>query len=635
MTGPAEKNNKIQFCKGIPYPLGMSFGDGQVNFAAEMKNGEDCGLILYRQNRTVRIPFRREQRTGDIFSGSLRQEDLRAFEGYRFYDGTRSFIDSYAKCVSGNEKWGSLKTAEKCRILGGSLHLPEFEWGADLPLRIPYENSILYCLHVRGFTKHVSSQAQAKGTFAGIIEKIPYLRELGVTGVELMPCYEFLEAFEEENTGSYRQDSYKDKQPEESKKARFNCWGYKKGFYFSPKASYSSSADSVTEMKTMIQKLHENGIEVIMQFYFPEDTRQGMIPEILRYWVSEYHVDGIHLMGKRIPVTLVATDPLLADTKLMYHSFPMEEIDLRHRTLALYRDDFLVTMRRFLKGDSDMLPDVLQKMKSNPASHGVINYLSNYFGFSLYDMTAYEQKHNEANGEENRDGTDYNFSWNCGAEGRTRKKAVMELRSRQLRNAMCFLMFSQGTPLFFSGDEFLNSRNGNNNVYCQDNEMGWVNWSGQTANTEYLEFVKALIALRKKHPILHPPEEFRIMDTLACGYPDLSYHGEAAWRPILENYNRHIGLMYCGKYAHDAQDQEDNFFFMAFNMHWIPHKFALPKLPGGYEWQLLLDTERLEAVLPEKEEIFMGERQEVEAVERSVQVYIGVKKQNDKILESF
>jgi glycogen operon protein len=241
-------------------------------------------------------------------------------------------------------------------------------------------------------------------------------------------------------------------------------------------------------------------------------------------------------------------------------------------------------MCRFLKGDEGSLENALHHMRENPGEYGRINFLTNYDGFTLMDMVSYERKHNEANGEENQDGRDGNETWNCGMEGPSRKRSVMELRKRQIKNALGLLFFSQATPLLFMGDEFGNSQKGNNNPYCQDNDTTWLNWSNLERYEDIYQFTLSLIYLRKHHPILRQPTEMRIMDYLSCGYPDLSYHGVAPWKPNVNKNSHFVGVMYCGKYA------DDNTFSLAINMHWEDHTFLLPKLPKELHWEQILAT---------------------------------------------
>lgn len=587
--------HEVTVLKGRPYPLGMTVtGEGELNLAVVLHGKKECGVILYPRNGggQIKLPFSEENKVGNIYCMGLSGICADEYD-YNFYVGEEVVADPYAKQIIGNENWGK-KADPKLRSRGNGA---PFEWENDAPLMTPLCDSILYLLHVRGFTRHASSGVEHKGTFYGVTEKIPYLKSLGVTAVELMPAYEFLELEHEKKGGCGMPEAmlcYMDKKPADEA-LRINYWGFKKGFYFAPKASYSSSKDPAGEFKGMVKSLHENGLEVIMQFYFPKEIKQGFILEVLKYWVYEYHIDGVHLLGEKIPTTLLATDPLLSNTKLFYYDFSCEEIygskeAPDYKNLACYRDDFLYDMRRFLKGDEDMLGRALWQMKKNPPQTGVVNYIANYEGFTLADMVSYERRHNEDNGEDNRDGNPYNASWNCGAEGKTRRKSILELRKKQMRNAVMLLLFSQGTPMIVAGDEFGQSKGGNNNAYCQDNAVNWLNWNLTKTNAEFLDFVKRAIALRMAHPILHKSDELTMMDFIASGYPDLSYHGREAWRLPVDRISREAGVMYCGRYAKQNRTEDDNFFYIAYNMHWEEKQLALPDLPAGMYWETLLGS---------------------------------------------
>ncbi|MBQ7840147.1 MAG: hypothetical protein IJ390_06650 [Lachnospiraceae bacterium] len=585
----------ITVLKGKPYPLGMTVtGKRECNLAAVLQGKEECGVVLYPKDGSdqIRIPFGNENKVGNIYCMKLSGIRVRNF-AYNFYAGEEIITDPYAKQILGNEKWGEKVDPELC-----AEDLSEdFDWEEDTPLMTPLCDSIIYQLHVRGFTKHPSSRVKKKGTFAGIAEKIPYLKTLGITAVELMPAYEFteLESAKRSVFGMAEAKNRYMELPAESKPPRINYWGFKKGYYFAPKASYSSTKSPSLEFKCMVKALHESGIEVIMQFYFPKEIRQGFILEVLKYWVYEYHIDGVHLLGDSIPTTLVATYPLLSNTKLFYYGFNCHEIygssDVpAYKNLACYQDDFLYDMRRYLKGDEDMLGAVLAQLKKNPAQTGVVNYIANYEGFTLADLVCYERKHNEANGEEDRDGNPYNASWNCGVEGKSKKKTIEALRAKQMRNAMMLLLFAQGTPMIVAGDEFGHSKDGNNNSWCQDNEVNWLNWNQTRTNKEFLDFVKAAITLRRSHPILHKPDELTMMDFIACGFPDLSWHDREAWRLSIDRISREAGVMYCGCYAKVDRQMDDDFFYIAYNMHWEEKELALPQLKGGLHWEKVMDS---------------------------------------------
>lgn len=589
---------KLKIKNGHPYPLGATARDGGINFSMVNGSNEECGLVLYRRGggQKGRIPFDAGHRIGNISCVFI--EDLSPADcEYNFYIGDAVFVDPYAKRIIGNEKW---RSGELKRLtLRGGLCCGMFDWQGSMPLNIPYHESIIYCLHVRGFTKHTSSGVRHKGTFEGIIEKIPYLKELGINAVELMPAYEFEECeweadrppAETQSIAYQVQHIDEELEPERARAKRINYWGFRDAFYFAPKASYSAEGNPCEEFKRMVRALHQNGIEVIMQFYFPNTVKPGYILEILKYWVLEYRIDGIHVKGERAPVTLLATEPLFARTKILHEDFQLHDIypddeTPVYRNLGYYRDEFMNDTRRYLKGDMGMLRNFQYHMRNHNPRCGVINYITNYYGFTLNDLVSYERKHNQLNGEDNQDGTNQNYSWNCGAEGPSRKRAILQLRRRQMCNAMSFLFTAQGTPLLMAGDEFGNSQNGNNNCYCQDNDIGWVDWRGLKRNAALHAFVQSLIQFRRAHGILHLENSLSMLDRYGYGYPDLSYHGEEAWKVQPQEYNRHIAMMYCGQ---NETGTDADYIYIAYNMYWEERRFALPSI-AGYEWQPVLDT---------------------------------------------
>ena len=569
--------------------MGLTRTDGGIHVSA-VAAAKACSLLLFVKEdkngkearfREVRnIPFPEEGKTGHVWSMTLNGafDDLYyAFEA----DGKR-FSDPYGRSFAGRERWGRLSHAK--RLLLSPVAEPEFDWQGDRPLHIPYEDCIVYRAHVRGLTKHASSGTEHRGTFRGVVDKIPYFKELGITTLELLPPVEFQEVMMPENVEG---NPYGMSEPT----GRLNYWGYAKAGMFAPKASYADpGTNPVTEFKYMVRELHKAGLEVVPELYFSGKEVPEFVLETVRFWVREYHVDGIHLTGYA-PTVLLAKDPYLADTKLWALSWEAEKPAAGEKKhLGEYNDGFLIDMRRALKGDEEQMSSLIYRNRRNPAETGVLNFMAGTNGFTMMDMVSYDQKHNEANGENNRDGSDYNYSWNCGAEGHVRKKKIQELRSRQLRNAMLLLFLSQGTPVLLAGDEFGNSQNGNNNAYCQDNETSWINWNLNKWDQELLEFVKHVIAFRKAHPVFHMKQEPRVMDYLACGHPDISYHGVNAWQPEFENFRRQIGILYCGAYAKKPNGENDDFFFVIFNMHWEPHSFALPNLPKNLVWSLAFDT---------------------------------------------
>lgn len=588
-----------------PYPLGAHIESGAVRFSFVSKR-EDCGVLIFEKKsgkRIAKVPFTADERIGNVYCKYL--TDIDASEiSYQFYEGEEIVPDRYARGFAGKHTYGKERKIQDWRaVFPGSA----FDWEGDKRPGIPYEESVCYCAHVRGFTRHPSSGVTHRGTFSGLVEKLDYLKESGITTVELQPAYEFAEIPTERERRALlgaqspaatdqpgAVNGISDAELDLLCPKKCNYWGYKHGYYYAPKAAYAAGEDAGAEFKEMVRAFHKRGMELVMQFYFPKTVKSLEITDILKFWVLEYHVDGFHLMGENLPIDLIAADEMFSDTKLWYYYFDGDKIygqgEPVKRNLAVYTDDYLYAMRKYLKGDEAMLEEVLPLMRRIPEKTGRIHYMNNYYGFTLMDMVSYDRKHNEANGEENRDGNDFNYSWNCGEEGVSRRKKVVALRRKQIKNAMLMLAFTQSTPLIFMGDEFGNSQKGNNNPYCQDNAVTWLDWNDLNKNQDIYAFWKEMMDLRKAHPILCPENELRIMDYISCGYPDLSYHGDSAWRPRTDSYSRQIGIMYCGKYA-KRNAKEDSFLYLAMNMYWESGKLAMPKLPKGLKWEMKLCTD--------------------------------------------
>ena len=594
--------------------------DGIV-FSMERKNNEEASLLLYKKGSKEviqEIPFPATNTIGDIVCVKAEKIASARYE-YNFCIDGKVTLDPYAKVLIGTGKFGEEHPEGhevRCAMIAGN-----YDWEDDRKPQIAYEDAVMYSFHVRGFTKQRYSGVRHKGTFLGITEKAEYFKELGINQIKLMPAYEFTEMESVKTHTRYRK--------EEELPKRLNYWGYTKAFHFAPKRAYAATKDPVREFKDMVKTMHRLGIEVLMEFYFPEGCSPRYITECLQYWVQEYHVDGFHVRGVQGICNLMATDPLFADTKLLNIYFPVEEIygktNLpKKRMVAECNDGFMIDVRRFLKGDEESLKAFAERMRRNPKGSGLINYIASHDGFTLCDLVSYEERHNEDNGEQNRDGRVQNYSWNCGEEGKSRKKKILELRNRQMKNAWCMLLLSAGTPMILAGDEFCNSQLGNNNPYCLDNEISWLDWKGyKSGNSEMFRFVKDLIAFRKKHKILHMGQELSMTDSLSCGFPGISYHSSSAWYGELDGQNRKIGVMYCGKYA-----DEDELIYIAYNMHWMEHTFALPALPGGYRWNVALDTS--EGILEEDKWRLLPDSRQVQVSSRTVIVLIGRKHKDVK-----
>ena len=621
-------------------PLGVRMLQNTVYFSVAVPNEDECRLNLYKKGEDHLfdcITISKTYRTGNIFAIAIEDFDFTEFE-YMYEVKGKEFVDPYAKVITGNSTWGKLLSKEEKKQIRGGFVFETFDWEGDKPLCTPFKDLILYRLHLRGFTKHSSSKVKNKGTFRGLEEKISYLKDLGVNALELMPIYNFNEIIEQHPLGmsDSRFINYTtSKEKDENKELPFkvNYWGYsKESYYFAPKASYASDTHNpVRELKNLVKKLHENQMEVIMEMSFAPGTNQSLIMECLRHWVLEYHIDGFRFNNEVVPAQLIATDPLLSHVKLLAANWNVNDIyqDLvipKYKNLAEYNDGYMNDLRRYLKGDEELVSRVGYVMKRNPSKSGVINYITNTNGFTLMDLYSYDIKHNEKNGEDSRDGSEYNYSWNCGVEGKTRRKKIVELRRKQIKNALLVLFLSQGTPLLLAGDEFGNSQDGNNNAYCQDNEISWLNWGLLKTNADILEYVKKLIKLRKAHRILHMEDEFRVMDYISCGCPDISFHGTKAWYPDYSNYSRVLGIMLCGQYAKLDRVKNDDYFYFAYNMHWETHEFDLPNLPADISWSVLVDTNEPageEFAQESKNQSSLINQKEYVVKPRSVVVFIG------------
>lgn len=559
---------------GKPQPFGAAADTTGVNFALQVPAGKKCELLLYREGRKkpefcVELP--EEDGIGEV--RFLRIEDIEPEKyEYHFMIGGRPYLDPYVRELSGKKIFGK-KYDKETHPVRGKLVTREYDWEGDRRLHIPWNEVIAYSLHVRGFTKHTSSKAAHKGTYLGVTEKLPYLKELGINQIQCMPVYEFDECAE----------------------AKINYWGYGPAYYFAPKSAYAAGDSAVRELKDMVKACHRAGIEVVLEMPFVQGVSAHMVIECLRFYMMEYHVDGFVVNPYNVPWDILQSDPFLKDIKIMRKD-----------------DAFQNVMRRFLKGDENMINDVIQALRHNSSVDGKCNYITTHTGFTLWDLVSYDGKHNEANGEDNTDGPDHNYSWNCGAEGPSRKRDVMSLRKSQVKNAFFLLLGAQGTPCILAGDEFYNSQKGNNNVYCQDNETGWVDWGRLKTDDSLFRYVKSLIAFRRKYPCLHRAEELRGIDRTACGVPDVSYHGENAWQVRAEVSSRQLGVMYSGGGVGGGE------CFIAYNMHWLPHVYAVPSPGKDKKWELIADAENglLETAIPLKD------AKKIEVAQRSITVLV-------------
>lgn len=620
-----DKIAKINIAPGKPIPFGATVNRTGVNFCVQLKKMGKLELLVYKRNTldvVAKYDFSENMRFGKVYAMQVNGYDIKRFDYGYMLDGI-AYKDNYAKIINKKAEFGKEE-----EFFTYSVYCDDYDWEDDKKQEYDYSDMIIYRLHTRAFTMHKSSKVKNKGTYKGIAEKIPYFKELGITSVELMPAYDFDEFVNRKwdknadlrnsadsysrnamtyynsyssysnynNYGNYNNYNNYNKD-RNSANDKINFFGYGEAYYFSPKNAFSSKkgVEAVREFKDMVKALHKAEIEVIMEFNFTKDVNLQMISDCLRHWVMEYHIDGVRINLDVANVDMLKSDPILWNTKIIGDRWDIISGCEKHnpvfgekRHVGVCHDGFMITARRFIKSDEDQIYDITTRMSENNEIGGIINYLANHNSFTLMDTVSYERKHNEANGENNGDGSEYNYSWNCGVEGATKKRKVMELRKKQMKNALALLLLSQGTPMIFAGDEMCHTRNGNNNPYCQDNDINYINWSRTKCGNEIFEYVKKLISYRKSHPILHMTEKMKMADYKSLGYPDLSLHGILPWRIDYHHINRTFAMLYNEKYAGG-----DNLLFIACNMYWEEQEVNMPLADGVSKWKVDIVTEDL------------------------------------------
>lgn len=618
-----------------------------ILFSAVVPEGRRAFLLLYEKGSPevrATIPFPEDQNLGRVRAMIVSGIPASELE-YNFMIGNEIVTDPAAQLVVGLEKFAdpgrracrmAAERGEEGKVtahqIRGAFIDGSFDWGEkETFLKIPYSRSVFYELHVRGFTKSKTSKVRCKGTYLGLTEKIPYLKELGVTALVLMPAYEFDEVAkdDEDPRAGWRPEKLRelpdgDAQVQDGT-VRLNYWGYGKGWFFAPKSSYSYSKQAADEYREMVRELHRSGIEVIMEMNFPEGTDPAFMQTCLLWWRQIYHVDGFMLIGSQEDINSVSKSPALCDVKLISDYYDTKRMypkgrEGSFRNLAEYNAGFRNDARKFLKGDPDSLHAFLSRSRYNPEDSGVINAVTGHDGFTLLDLVSYNDKHNEANGEENHDGALSEYSWNCGVEGPTRKREICRLRMRQEKNALAMILLSQGTPMITAGDEMGNSQEGNSNPYCFDSELTWVTWQNTRSSRELTEYVRSLITFRRTHPILHG-EKTLTGSSDGGTFPDFSIHGSNAWFASFDQQDRSAGLMFCGKASGAKNPQgrvkeerkpDEAYVYIAYNFHWEKRELALPYLPKGRQWHIMIDTSAdrfLKEARPVEE---TGEREEAE-----------------------
>ena len=651
---PIDTVNGFQIRPGFFREFGAVAIPGGVNFTIHTHGATSCELLLFHRKAEepyAVIPFPESYRIGFCYSMIVFDLDIEEFEyAYRLdgpydemkglrFDKNKILLDPYARAVTGQSQWGHVNNAQhgyRARVVQSN-----FDWGDQRHHSIPMEDLIIYELHVRGFTMDESSGVKHHGTFEGLREKIPYLKELGVNAVELMPIFEF--------------DEMRDVRLIDENEL-IDFWGYNPVSFFAPNTSYCSSKEynrEGLELKTLIKDLHDNGIEVILDVVF-NHTAEGnefgpcfsfkgfdnniyymltpdghyynfsgcgntlncnhpvvrdMILECLRYWVIEYRVDGFRfdlasILGRNDDGTPLSQPPLLrslafdsilGNVKLIAEawdagglyqvgSFPSWKRWAEWN--GRYRDD----MRRFLKGDDFLAQTAAARITGSPdlydpayrGGNASINFLTCHDGFTLYDLYSYNQKHNEANGWGNTDGADDNNSWNCGVEGETDDPAILALRKRLMKNACAILLCSRGTPMFLSGDEFADTRYGNNNPYCQDNLISWLDWSLLKKNKDLFDFFQYMIRFRKDHPVIR-----KDLEPSYLGIPAMSTHGLTPDETNFSGDSHVVCVQFAG---YNEATQKEDLVYLAVNSGWFPVTLTLPELPEHYKWKVAVNT---------------------------------------------
>ena len=658
-TFPTKKIQDLEYGIGRVFPFGATITDGGVNFSIFSKEATSCTLVLYHHGQEkpfVEIPFPEEFRIGNVYSMMVFGLQIETTEyGYRFdgpydpakgllFDKNRVLLDPYAKSISGRTRWRNVIDSSSSFQHRGQFIREDFDWDGDKPLEVPSSELIIYEMHVRSFTADPSSGVKFRGTYAGLIEKIPYLKELGVNCIELMPIFEFDEL---ENQRVVNGEQL------------VNYWGYSTVGFFAPKAGYAASAPfgmEADELKNMIKKLHQNGISVILDVVFNHtaegnengpyisyrgiDNRtyylltpegyyynfsgcgntmncnnpivRNVVLDCLRYWISSYHVDGFRfdlasILSRDENGAPMVTPPLLDsiahdailgksiliaeawDAGGLYQVGCFPDFGRWSEWNGKYRD----SVRRFIKGGEECAPEMYLRIKGSADLYGSrsssasINFITCHDGFTMYDLVSYNEKHNDQNGENSMDGCNDNNSWNCGIEGETDDKEVNALRFRQMKNMFTILLTSRGVPMLLSGDEFANTQWGNNNAYCQDNKISWLDWSYLDKNKDLYNYVRRLIAFRKKHPVF--ASNSYDYGNNGTGYPELSLHGTRVWDLNEASSGHCFAYMYAEDHV-KYKTKKDTFIYVAVNAHWEEHLFELPIIPNGSSWKLAFDS---------------------------------------------
>ena len=558
--------------------------DGMM-FTFALSTEEDCAICLYdRKNKTLieEIALPEAYRIGQVYSVELMGSKWERY-CYRIRQGKQLFVDPYARSIAGREVWNDTMRFGQDDGCYGAFDVT-YELPAQRGRWIKAQDMVMYKLHMRGFTMQHGFKNSEKGTDAGILAGLSYLQKLGITSLEFQPFYEFEEVFYEK---SQNIDENGDSLVTCVPQGKTNYWGYGDAYYFAPKASYFGGVQAPQRCRTMIQKIHEAGMEVIMEIAFSAETSQELMMDCLWYWVSHYGVDGFHLLGCHVPTEQLIASPRFRDTKIFVETIPEScQQQKEHKHIFQYKDDFLYVGRQLQNHMQGSMVQFTNFLRRQNASYGFVNYMANTTGFTLYDSYCYGEKHNQDNGEENRDGNNFNCSFNYGAEGISKNKQIQKMRYMQVKNGLCMTLLAQAVPLICGGDECLNSQEGNNNPYCQDNAIGWVQYRTRSADAKALtSFLTNLITFRKEHRVLRQENAMRFTDYCHVGMPDLSYHGAEPWLMHIGDEQKAIGVLYTGHYAKEEED-----VYVAYNFHYERARISLPSLSKEKEWMQVMNT---------------------------------------------
>jgi glycogen operon protein len=654
---PTHRYGTLALRKGFPVPFGATGVMRGINFSVYSRHASSCTLVLFEQGTEqpfAEVPFPPEFRIGDVFAMIVFDLDPDTIEygfrmdgpwapeeGHRF-DSSKVLMDPTARSVSGRGVWGAGPDTEKPYAYRGRIVAEDFDWEDDRSLALPLHGLTIYEMHVRGFTASPSSGVKHPGTFAGVRQKIPYLKKLGVNCVELLPVFEF------DETDIGRRIS-------PTGERLLNYWGYNTVAFFAPKAGFAHTGEAglqADEFKAMVKELHKNGIEVILDVVFnhtAEGNEQGptisfrgldnktyymltpegayynfsgvgntfncnnpvvrdFVVDCLRHWVTEYHIDGLRfdlasILGRAPDGTplhnpplleSLAHDPVLGQTKLiaeawdaggLYQVGTLPSYDRWAEWNGKYRD----CVRKFLKGDMGQVAEMAARITGSPdlyAARGPaasINFVTCHDGFTLADLVSYNGKHNEANGENNNDGADDNNSWNCGVEGPTDDPSIVALRRRQIKNALTMLLVSQGVPMLRMSDECGQTQEGNNNAYCHDGPLTWLDWGLLEKNNGLFRFCRLMIDFRKRHPVLRDPR-YPGKDA-----PQVVWHGTQPWLADWSPGSRVLAFHRVG-----PNENGLDMVYVAMNMYWEALAFGPPAPPHGLRWHEAVNTSRPE-----------------------------------------